>query len=273
VLGIVEAFARPHACKCDCHAALTVEERAQGVAAMFRFDDAMRGWNYQPLYEPNAHALYRAAQAKNDPAYRGIAVRDEECLYRRFVGFAVHETLHALQGDTTQANYGLPFGLPYGVPIDLPDGGEREYLHPFNLAEARAWVGVAPLGRALFGIEWTLRTARDVGTYGFAGGNAIVDVPAGFRPVPHVDRQHHPERYYALAARIEQEAAAWFTDENLRGLCARFEEAEARGRLLRRKKYPPPVELARLEPQPIGRNDPCVCGSGKKFKKCCGAAK
>ena len=21
----------------------------------------------------------------------------------------------------------------------------------------------------------------------------------------------------------------------------------------------------------IGRNDPCTCGSGKKFKKCCGA--
>ncbi len=21
----------------------------------------------------------------------------------------------------------------------------------------------------------------------------------------------------------------------------------------------------------IGRNDPCVCGSGKKYKKCCGA--
>jgi len=20
----------------------------------------------------------------------------------------------------------------------------------------------------------------------------------------------------------------------------------------------------------VGRNDPCVCGSGKKFKKCCG---
>ncbi|MBY0516329.1 MAG: SEC-C domain-containing protein [Bacteriovoracaceae bacterium] len=26
----------------------------------------------------------------------------------------------------------------------------------------------------------------------------------------------------------------------------------------------------RLEPK-IGRNDPCSCGSGKKFKKCCGA--
>ncbi|NMT18189.1 hypothetical protein HKA99_27985, partial [Vibrio parahaemolyticus] len=20
----------------------------------------------------------------------------------------------------------------------------------------------------------------------------------------------------------------------------------------------------------LGRNDPCICGSGKKFKKCCG---
>ena len=24
--------------------------------------------------------------------------------------------------------------------------------------------------------------------------------------------------------------------------------------------------------QKIGRNDPCPCGSGKKYKKCCGAA-
>ncbi|MDT7520794.1 SEC-C metal-binding domain-containing protein [Rhodoferax sp. TBRC 17660] len=22
----------------------------------------------------------------------------------------------------------------------------------------------------------------------------------------------------------------------------------------------------------VGRNEPCPCGSGKKFKKCCGAA-
>ena len=24
-----------------------------------------------------------------------------------------------------------------------------------------------------------------------------------------------------------------------------------------------------LQPQKVGRNDPCLCGSGKKFKKCC----
>ena len=27
----------------------------------------------------------------------------------------------------------------------------------------------------------------------------------------------------------------------------------------------------RHESEPIARNDPCPCGSGKKFKKCCGA--
>jgi uncharacterized protein YecA (UPF0149 family) len=24
-------------------------------------------------------------------------------------------------------------------------------------------------------------------------------------------------------------------------------------------------------PEKVGRNDPCPCGSGKKYKKCCGA--
>jgi preprotein translocase subunit SecA len=37
-----------------------------------------------------------------------------------------------------------------------------------------------------------------------------------------------------------------------------------------------PNEHARREPivrgQKVGRNDPCPCGSGKKYKKCCGAA-
>ena len=29
----------------------------------------------------------------------------------------------------------------------------------------------------------------------------------------------------------------------------------------------------RREQPKVGRNDPCPCGSGKKFKKCCGVAK
>ncbi len=34
------------------------------------------------------------------------------------------------------------------------------------------------------------------------------------------------------------------------------------------RKLNPPV---RHEVTKIGRNEPCPCGSGKKFKKCCGA--
>jgi len=38
--------------------------------------------------------------------------------------------------------------------------------------------------------------------------------------------------------------------------------------LARRADYAPPTTVARGEPK-VGRNDPCLCGSGKKFKKCC----
>jgi len=33
----------------------------------------------------------------------------------------------------------------------------------------------------------------------------------------------------------------------------------------------PKVEQVRRDSPKVGRNDPCTCGSGKKFKKCCGA--
>jgi len=39
--------------------------------------------------------------------------------------------------------------------------------------------------------------------------------------------------------------------------------------LARREDYAPSSEpMRRVEPQ-VGRNDPCTCGSGKKYKKCC----
>ncbi len=34
---------------------------------------------------------------------------------------------------------------------------------------------------------------------------------------------------------------------------------------------PPPVQPIEADKsKEVGRNDPCPCGSGKKFKKCCG---
>ena len=35
---------------------------------------------------------------------------------------------------------------------------------------------------------------------------------------------------------------------------------------------PPQIEQFRRDQPKVGRNEPCPCGSGKKFKKCCGKA-
>src|SRR5262249_61613004 len=145
----LEARRGPPPGAADCWNGLTTAERRTGIAARFRFDDAIRGWGYTPLYEPAAPSLWREAQKKNDTSYRCVAVRDEACVYRRLVGFAVHETIHALEGDTREANYGIPFGLPYGVPADVPEGAAKEYLQSFNIGEARALVGVEALAGTL----------------------------------------------------------------------------------------------------------------------------
>ncbi|MBN3040411.1 MAG: preprotein translocase subunit SecA [Candidatus Omnitrophica bacterium] len=40
---------------------------------------------------------------------------------------------------------------------------------------------------------------------------------------------------------------------------------------LNKKEEPGPVDNPKPSANKVGRNDPCPCGSGKKFKKCCGA--
>ena len=32
-----------------------------------------------------------------------------------------------------------------------------------------------------------------------------------------------------------------------------------------------PVKPVKRDKEKVGRNDPCPCGSGKKYKRCCGA--
>lgn len=273
VRTIADAVIAQRPCPCDCHGTLGDEERVRGIKALYVCDDALRGFGYAPIYELHGDALWREAQQRNDPTYRGIAVRFGECLYRRLLGSMLHELLHASFGDVAKANYGLPFGLPYGVPIELPPSGEEAYLASFNFCEARSFVGVWILGRALFGIDWDVRTARDIGTYGFVGGNALVPVPKGFRAVAHIDRNHHADRYYTRGRRVEDEARAWFADaSNVKSVVDGVHAAALRGHATRATRYPDPEKIGRARPSKIGRNEPCVCGSAKKFKDCCGAA-
>ena len=269
MLTLVQALAKQRACACDCHRKLSPEERTRGVEALYVCDDALRGWNYEPSYELHGDLLWREAQQRCDASHRGVAVRFGECMYKRLVGSMLHEILHALHGDVARANYGIPFGMPYGVPEDVAPNDEESYLAKFNAGEARAFVGVWLLGKELFGIDWNLRTARDVGTYAFPSGNALVAVPRGFRPVAHLDRRHHEQRYYARARALEDEARAELSrPEVLAGLVARVKAAAEEGRA-RGPKRPPARDFGRMAPKKTLSTDPCTCGSNRPYKDCC----
>jgi hypothetical protein len=269
-VSLVSELTNQRACQWDCHRTLTVTQRARAVEAIYLFDDVLRGWAYEPLYEIHGDLLWREAQRANDPMYRKVAVRFGECIFRRLVGGTIHEALHASFGDVTKANYGMPFGLPYSVPLEVADRDVEAYLAPHNFAEARAFVGVPIVGKRMFGIDWDVRTARDVGTYGFVGGNALLPPITGYRAVAHLDPVHHADRYLPKARGLEAEARAWFTEQNLAALERGFRDAATIGHRSRSGKYPAPADVARILPKKIGRNDPCPCGSAKKVKACCG---
>ena len=265
---VVDAVKSPFPCACRCHERLSLDERVAGIEALYRFDDAMRGWGQTVIWDLAAPTLWKLQKELGDVKW--VAVRESGCIHTRLLGFCVHELIHAMNGDPTASNYGTPTGLPYGVPENIAPIDEAAYLHPYNQHEARAWVGLGAVGYHLFGIEWDLQPARDVGTYGFPGGNALVDVPPGYRAVPHYDSAHHQRRYYALANKLQEEAAGWFTMAKLDEIKQRFLEAEAVGKKLRPMPFPSAKDMARLKPKLPGRNDLCICGSMRKWKQCCG---
>jgi SEC-C motif len=267
--SVVDAVKSPYPCACRCHDRLSVDERAAGIEALYRFDDAMRGWGQTVIWDLAAPTLWKLQKQLGEVKW--VAVRESGCIHSRLLGFCIHELIHAINGDPELANYGMPVGVPYGVPESMPIADEAAFLHGFNQCEARAWVGLGAVAYRLFQIEWELLPARDVGTYGFPGGNALVDVPAGYRKVAHYDSGHHQRRYYALARNLEAEARDWFTPAKLDEIALRFEAAEAIGRARRPASYPSPREMARIRPKKPGRNDLCVCGSMRKWKQCCGA--
>ena len=49
-----------------------------------------------------------------------------------------------------------------------------------------------------------------------------------------------------------------------------FDARQARRQGERQEARPQAVQIKRDEPK-VGRNDPCPCGSGKKYKHCCGS--
>src|SRR6201996_2918027 len=155
---VVDAVKSPYPCVCACHERLSLDQRVAGITALYRFDDAMRGWGQTVIWDLAAPTLWKVQQQLGN-AVKWVAVRDGACIHRRLLGFCVHELIHAINGDPEAPNYGTPVGLPYGVPAEVVD--EAAYLHPFNQHEARAWVGLDLVASRLFGIDWSLLGARD----------------------------------------------------------------------------------------------------------------
>ena len=77
------------------------------------------------------------------------------------------------------------------------------------------------------------------------------------------------ERFMSIARRMEADGVNF---KSIRQMKKWMKEHEAE---LRKEGNPEQlhVETVVHEGPRIGRNDPCPCGSGKKYKKCCGAGK
>jgi preprotein translocase subunit SecA len=74
-----------------------------------------------------------------------------------------------------------------------------------------------------------------------------------------------PERFKGVFSSVNQEL--------LHPESSRFEKPEEEPLVMRDPRIGPPLTVtppsSSAHPK-VGRNDPCPCGSGKKYKKCCG---
>jgi len=73
--------------------------------------------------------------------------------------------------------------------------------------------------------------------------------------------------------RLEAGARArsvWNVSRTAHDEVAQFAMAEQQRAAAQAPQGEPKVKQIRLEQPKVGRNDPCPCGSGKKYKKCCG---
>ena len=77
------------------------------------------------------------------------------------------------------------------------------------------------------------------------------------------------EKFMSIARRMEADGVNF---KSIRQMKKWMKDHEAE---LRKEGNPaqPHVETVVHEGPKIGRNDPCPCGSGKKYKKCCGVGK
>jgi len=83
------------------------------------------------------------------------------------------------------------------------------------------------------------------------------------------------ERVTDVIFKVRLEAGArarsvWNVSQTAHDEVGQFTMAEQQRAAAQAPQGEPKVKQIRLEQPKVGRNDPCPCGSGKKYKKCCG---
>ena len=269
---VVDALSSPYPCGCDCfHYAH--RRRAHPRASRRSIASTTRCAAGAISRSTSSPPTCSIARRKPKPI-RSIAasrMRDDACVYRRLVGFAVHELIHALEGDPTKANYGIPWGAPYNVPVDLPEGDEAAFLHPLQRrrgARLRRRCRPSPTRSSASTGASTPRatsapTASPAATRSSRRRAASARCRTGIASTTRasITRVRAHSRRPSAATSPTRNYATTPPLRRRRG--ARSQSAQG--------PFPPPDKLARITPRLPGRNDACICGSGEKFKKCCGA--
>jgi preprotein translocase subunit SecA len=84
-----------------------------------------------------------------------------------------------------------------------------------------------------------------------------------------VQGQAQARSSYHITATQHEDTGGYGVAENVQAIAAadpQQQQAQAEGG----GEAPGPVKTIVREAEKVGRNDPCPCGSGKKYKKCCG---
>ena len=119
--------------------------------------------------------------------------------------------------------------------------GDIDYIQNTSAGEARLKLDRAELERSLPGTQWLGLEIKDV--RGGQAGDTVGTVK--FKVVFRQGGQLHTQTEQSEFRRID---LAW-------RYCSGEVDLKAR----------------QVPAATVGRNDPCPCGSGKKYKKCCGA--
>jgi uncharacterized short protein YbdD (DUF466 family) len=199
--------------------------------------------------------------------------------FDEFVGSPCYDPLTEAQRDKAPdiVRFFAEFGFRYigMAPEQWDRGGLREccveVLPRKVTADLAFFQAVAPVLAAFFNFlaeKGLLSNAR-------ALAKTVAELDGEIVSASRDERNWGPAKSFAMAA---EKAGVDLRDERAMHLFT----AEYNSRLLARMPTPrpafdppaaslaaPPTPVRRSEPK-TGRNDPCPCGSGKKFKKCCG---